>query len=62
MKKNFVVYLNLDNEDEKRMYEYLKNRDKNFTIKRLLLNEIDGTNSKPQKEKVVNDFEELFNE
>lgn len=40
MRKQVITYFNLDNKDEKLMYEYLEDRDKNFVIKRLLLNEI----------------------
>lgn len=66
MKTSFVVYLNLDDEDEKLIHEYLKSRNKNFTVKRLILNEIKGIGfESPKEEKLKEDLKEetknLFN-
>lgn len=43
MRKQITVYLNLDNEDEKLIYDYLSKKNKNTVIKRAVLNEIKGT-------------------
>lgn len=66
MKTSFVVYLNLDDEDEKLIHEYLKGRNKNFTVKRLILNEINGVGFEQPKEKSLKEdlkeaTKDLFN-
>lgn len=39
-RKSFQLYFNMNNEDERMMYEYLENKNRNAEIKRILLNEI----------------------
>lgn len=61
-KTSFQVYFNLNDEDEKLMYEYLKNRNKNFAVKRLLLNEIKSVGFEPPKEELDEDYGDIFNQ
>lgn len=62
-KTGFVVYLNLDDADELLIHEYLKDRNKNFTVKRLLLNEIHGVGFKLSKQQDdEEDYGDIFND
>lgn len=62
-KTSFQVYFNLNDEDEKLMHEYLKNRNKNFVVKRLLLNEIKGVGFElPKEEESDEDYGDIFNQ
>lgn len=61
-KTSFQVYLNLEDEDEKLISDYLKNRNKNFVVKRLILNEINQVQFKPKDSEQEEDYEDIFNQ